>query len=85
MVNLAQLVSLDGVVGYNIERLEVDAAVCDDHAAWLAAQGRNAAAHQLQHNLFVLILQPARIEALILLMRLKCRHSDQQLGKAAVA
>ena len=69
--DLAELVGLDGVVGHNIEGLEVDVAVGDDHAPRLDAQGGDAAAHQLQHNLFVVVLQPPGIEALIFLMRLR--------------
>ena len=74
---LAEVVGLDGVVGYNIEGLKVDAAVGDDHTAWLTAQRRDAAAHHLQHNLLVLILQPPRIEALILFMALTTIHQPE--------
>ena len=53
---LVHLVSLDGVVGDHIERLEVQPAWSEDNSARLAAQGCDAAAHQLKQNMLILVL-----------------------------
>ena len=77
---LVHLVCLDGIVGDHIERLEVESAGSEDNPARLTAQGGDAAAHQLQQNMLILVLQPTGIELLILLMRLRV-HSHQALFK----
>ena len=69
---LVHLEGLDGVVRHHIEGLEVEAAGGEDHSARLDAERRDAAAHKLQQNALVLILQPPGIEFLACLMLLPC-------------
>lgn len=78
--HLAEVIGLDGVVGHNIEGLEVHATVGDHHPTRLAAQWGDAAAHQLQYDLLILILEPAGVEALIFLVQLHMATSRRSIN-----
>ena len=66
-----QIPGLDWGIGEDIEGLEVEVDMGDGDASCLAAERRDAAAHQLQRYALAVICQPAHIEALVLLMHLQ--------------
>ena len=68
--HLGQPVGLRGAGRRGVEGLEVDAAEGDNHPPWLAAQGGDAGAHTLKEDAFLVILQPPRVEALMVLVLL---------------
>lgn len=70
---LVQLKDLRGLAGHDVEGLEVEPGGREHHAARLPAQRRDARAQRLQHHALALVLQPARVEALRLLVRLTVR------------
>ncbi len=53
-----------------MEGLEVDAAEGDDHPTWLAAQGCDAGAHALKEDALLVVFQPPRVKALVILVLL---------------
>ena len=59
---------MDGVVGYDVEGLEVEAGAGDDNTPRLAAQRCDAVANQLQQNPLVFVFQPPRVEPFVRLM-----------------
>ena len=53
-----------------MEGLEVNTAEGDDHPPWLAAQGCDAGAHTLKKDALLIVFEPPRVEALMVLMLL---------------
>ena len=67
---LAKPIGLRGAGRRGVEGLEVDTAEGDDDTPWLAAQGRDAGAHTLEEDALLIVFQPPRVEALVVLMLL---------------
>ena len=68
--HLGKPIGLGGAGRRGMEGLEVYTAEGDDHPPWLAAQGCDTGAHALEEDALLVVFQPTRVEALVVLVLL---------------